>query len=212
MNFYDNHILPRMIDLICGHRAFAEQRAKMIPKASGRVLEVGYGTGTSLQWYDRDKVSELVALDPASGAMAMAAKRERNLSFPVEHVSLRGEEIPLDAESVDTVVVACTLCTIPDVITAVQGMHRVLKSGGKLLFMEHGRSPRPAIEKWQRRLNKPWGFAFGGCTLLRRPPDLLCDNGFEIGETEELEIPKPPLIPGITLVKHNYLGVARRTN
>ncbi|MEM7468988.1 MAG: class I SAM-dependent methyltransferase [Pseudomonadota bacterium] len=210
MSFYENRILPRIIDRICGHRAFAEQRAKIIPHAAGRVLEVGYGTGTSLPWYDTSKVESLTALDPASGAMALAKKRERGFGLPVEHIALRGEEIPLGAESVDTVVVAYTLCTIPDVITALKGMHRVLVPDGKLLFVEHGRSPKPHIHKWQQRLNRPWGIMFGGCTLLNKPSELLAQTGFSVEHQEELEVPSPPLVPGVSLVRHNYLGVARR--
>ncbi len=90
MSFYENRILPRIIDHICGHRAFAEQRAKLIPKATGRVLEVGYGTGTSLPWYDAEKIDQVVALDPASGAMELAAERERQSPISVEHIALRG--------------------------------------------------------------------------------------------------------------------------
>ena len=210
MSFYENRILPRIIDHICGHRAFAEQRAKLIPKATGRVLEVGYGTGTSLPWYDAEKIDQVVALDPASGAMELAAERERQSPISVEHIALRGEEIPLDAESVDTVVVAYTLCTIPDVAAAITGMHKVLKPGGKLLFMEHGQSPKPNIKRWQERLNVPWGIAFGGCNLLRQPPLLLEQAGFTIDYREELDVPSPPPIPGISLVKYNYLGIARR--
>lgn len=211
MNFYENKILPRIIDRICGHRAFGDQRAKIIPKAAGRVLEVGYGSGTSLPWYDAEKVEQVIALDPASGAMALAAERESLSSISVEHIALRGEEIPLDDESIDTVVVAYTLCTIPDVVTAIAGMHKVLKPGGKLLFMEHGQSPKPNIRRWQERLNRPWGFAFGGCNLLRQPPVLLEQAGFEMELAEELEVSSPPLIPGVSLVSHNYIGVARRT-
>ncbi len=209
MNFYENRILPRVIDWICGHRAFAEQRAKMVPRAAGRVLEVGYGTGTSLPWYDSAKVDSLIALDPAAGAMAIAARRESQVAFPVEHVALRGEEIPLDAASVDTVVVAYTLCTIPDVERAIQGMRRVLKPGGQLLFIEHGRSPEPGMQRWQQRANPAWGLVFGGCDLTRTPPELLQKAGFELEYREELKIPRPPWIPGIALVGFNYLGVAR---
>ena len=210
MSFYENRILPRIIDRICGHRAFDEQRAKIVPLATGRVLEVGYGSGTSLPWYDPKKVETLIALDPASGAMELAAQREQSFPLSVEHVALRGEEIPLDAESIDSVVVAYTLCTIPDVKTAIAGMHKVLKPGGQLLFIEHGRSPKPNIARWQQRLNRPWGFAFGGCHLIRQPLALLEQAGFEIEHQEELEVAKPPPIPGVSLVKHNYLGVARR--
>ncbi|MGR8949181.1 MAG: class I SAM-dependent methyltransferase [Gammaproteobacteria bacterium] len=210
MNFYENKILPRFIDAVCGHKAFAAQRAKIIPKASGRVLEVGYGTGTSLPWYDGNKVESLTALDPASGALSFAAKRERVSPIQVEHISLRGEEIPLDAESIDTVVVVYTLCTIPDVRLAIEGMHRVLVPGGQLLFVEHGESPKPHIRLWQKRLNRPWKVMFGGCNLDRKPTALLEQGGFTIEEREEIEVASPPPVPGVSLVRHNYLGVARR--
>ncbi len=209
MNLYENRVLPRIIDAICGHRAFAEQRAKILPRASGRVLEVGYGSGTSLPWYDPAKVESLIALDPADGAMGLAAKTEAAAAFPVEHLALRGEEIPLDAASVDTVVVAYTLCTIPGVEDALRGMKRVLKPEGRLLFVEHGRSPDATTARWQERVNGVWGAVFGGCTLTRTPPALLERCGFQLEHREELRIPKPPPIPGISLVAWNYLGVAQ---
>ena len=211
MGFYDDQVLPRVIDRICGHRAFAEQRAKIIPRATGRVLEVGYGSGTSLPWYDPDKVEHLIALDPGADAMGLAEEREAEVPFAVEHLALRGEEIPLDPASVDTVVVAYTLCTIPDVARAIEGMRRVLKPEGRLLFMEHGEARTPGVQRWQRRLNRAWGVVFGGCDLTRNPPELLERAGFALEHREELRIPKPPPIPGIGLVQFNYLGVARPT-
>ncbi len=208
MNLYENHILPRIIDTICGHRAFAEQRGKILPRATGRVLEVGYGSGTSLPWYDAEKIETLIALDPAEGALQLASKAEAAAPFPVEHLALRGEEIPLDAASVDTVVVAYTLCTIPAVEDALRGMRRVLKPTGRLLFVEHGRSPDPATARWQERVDRIWGAVFGGCTLVRTPPALLEHSGFRLEHREELRIERPPPIPGISLVAWNYLGVA----
>ena len=183
MNFYENRILPRIIDHICSHRSFSEQRAKVVPEARGRVLEVGYGSGTNLPWYDADRVDELVALDPASGALSLAAAREAEMDFPIEHVPLRGEEIPLDDGSVDSIVVAYTLCTIPDVDRALAEMRRVLKADGKLLFVEHGLAPTLARQRWQRRFARPWSVAFGGCQLTRNPPELLARAGFKVEKT-----------------------------
>ena len=174
------------------------------------MLEVGYGTGTNLPWYDEDKVESLQALDPASGALALATKREKRSPIRVEHIALRGEEIPLDAESIDTIVVAYTLCTIPDVITALHGMHRVLVPGGKLLFLEHGESPKPHIHRWQKRLNGIWQVLFGGCNLTRNPTLLLSQTGFTLKEHESFDVSSPPCVPGISLVRYNYLGVAER--
>jgi SAM-dependent methyltransferase len=209
MNFYENRILPRIIDKICGHRGFAAQRARLIPRAKGRVLEVGYGTGTSLPWYEPAQVESLVALDPAEGAMALAAGREKDVEFPVEHVGLRGEEIPLDPSSIDTVVVAYTLCTIPDVVAALAQMRRVVKPDGQLLFMEHGLATSGSMQRWQERMNPAWGVLFGGCDLTRRPNDLVKRAGFNLELDESFKIEHVPPIPGIALVRFNYLGVAR---
>ncbi len=209
MGFYENRVLPRIIDHICGHKSFAAQRAKIVPRASGRVLEVGYGSGTSLPWYNPSQVETLIALDPTEGAMELATKREAGLDFPVEHLALRGEEIPLDPASVDTIVVAYALCTIPDVDSALAGMRRVLKPEGQLLFMEHGLAPTERMQRWQNRLNPIWGRMFGGCHLTRRPPELVEKAGFTMESREELLIDNPPPIPGAAFVRFNYLGVAR---
>lgn len=209
LDFYENRVLPHIIDHICGHKGFAEQRAKILPLASGRVLEVGYGSGTSLPWYDPNRVETLIALDPADGAMDLATKRESEAGFPVDHLTLRGEEIPLDPESVDTIVVAYTLCTIPDVDRALAGMRRVLKRDGRLLFVEHGLAPTERMQRWQHRVNPIWERVFGGCQLTRRPPELVENAGFKMESGEELLIENPPLIPGVAFVRFNYLGVAR---
>jgi ubiquinone/menaquinone biosynthesis C-methylase UbiE len=208
MGFYENRILPRIIDGICGHEGFAQQRAQVIPRATGRVLEVGYGSGTSLPWYDATQVQTLVALDPTEGAMAIAEKREAEVGFPVEHLALRGEEIPLDAESVDTVVVAYTLCTIPDVERALAGMRRVLKSDGQLLYVEHGLAPTKRMQRWQHRVNPVWERVFGGCQLTRNPNELVERAGFKLVWDEIVRVQRPPPIPGIAFVRTNYLGVA----
>lgn len=209
MNLYENRILPRIIDQICGHRAFAEQRAKVVPRARGRVLEVGYGSGTSLPWYRSDRVDALIALDPAAGAMALAKKREADAGFPIEHLALRGERVPLDDGSIDSIVVTYTLCTIPDVAGALAEMRRVLKPDGELLFAEHGSAPTETRRRWQARIAPYWAVAFGGCQLTRKPPELLEQAGFCIEASEALDLEKPPWIPGVSLVRYNYVGVAR---
>ena len=209
MNFYDNHVLPRVLDRICGHRAFSEQRAKAAGRARGRVLEVGYGSGTSLPAYRAEQVEQLIALDPAEGAMSLASDREAAAPFPIDHLALRGEEIPLENESVDSVVVAYTLCTIPDVVAALGEMRRVLRPDGALLFAEHGEAPTEARRRWQRRIAPAWQLVFGGCQLTRNPFELLETNGFKLEDRETLDLERPPPIPGLSLVRYNYVGVAR---
>ena len=121
----------------------------------------------------------------------------------VEFIELPGENIPLEANTVDTVVVTYALCTIPDVVLALEGMRRVLKPGGSLLFCEHGIAPDKSVRRWQRLLNPAWSTLAGGCNLHRDIPDLLKQGGFE------LIVDKRMYIPGIRVLCYNYWGRAQ---
>jgi ubiquinone/menaquinone biosynthesis C-methylase UbiE len=118
-----------------------KQREKVVPRASGTVLEIGIGTGLNLPYYDASKVQRVIGLDPSEKSWDLAAERASQLAFPVEFIGLPSEEIPLEDDSIDTVVVTFSLCTIPDPIAALRGMARVLRPGGSLIFCEHGRAP-----------------------------------------------------------------------
>ena len=135
----------------------------------------------------------------------MAGARAENLGFDVEFIGLPSEQIPLDDASVDTVVVTFSLCTIPDPVTALQGMARVLRPGGSLIFCEHGRAPDTNVQKWQDRINPIWRRLAGGCHLNRDIPALLSSGGFEVSALEAGYLPGTPRIAG-----YNYWGSARR--
>ncbi len=152
MGFYDQRILPRVINCACGTRPIMKQREKVVPLASGIVLEIGIGTGRNLPYYDPSKVERVIGLDPSEKSWQLAADRAAHVDFAVEFIGLPGEQIPLDDASVDTVLVTYSLCTIPDPVTALHGMARVLRPGGSLFFCEHGRAPDAAVCKWQDRL------------------------------------------------------------
>ncbi|MGB1142158.1 MAG: class I SAM-dependent methyltransferase, partial [Halioglobus sp.] len=141
MSFYEDVILPRFIGCACGTKPIMQQREKVVPRASGTVLEIGIGSGLNLPSYDGSKVDRLIGLDPSEASWELAGERAKDLPFDVEFIGLPGEEIPLDDNSVDTVVVTFSLCTIPDPVKALQGMARVLRGGGELLFCEHGLAP-----------------------------------------------------------------------
>ena len=204
MGFYDRHILPRFINCACGSKPIMKQREKVVPKASGRVLEIGIGTGLNLPYYDLDKVEHLIGLDPSEESWALAAGRARDLGLDVEFIGLPGEQIPLADDSIDTVLVTYSLCTIPDAVTALQGMARVLRPGGRLLFCEHGRAPDASVRKWQDRINPWWQKIAGGCQLNRPIPQLLSQGGFGISTMEEMYLPSTPRFAG-----YNYWGEAR---
>ncbi|MEH6518099.1 MAG: methyltransferase domain-containing protein [Halioglobus sp.] len=204
MGFYDRYILPRFINCACGSKPIMKQREKVVPQASGRVLEIGIGTGLNLPHYDLDKVEHLIGLDPSEESWALAAGRAQDLGMNVEFIGLPGEQIPLADDSIDTVLVTYSLCTIPDPVTALQGMARVLRPGGRLLFCEHGRAPDASVRKWQDRVNPWWQKIAGGCQLNRPIPELLSEGGFAISTIEEMYLPGTPRFAG-----YNYWGEAR---
>ena len=156
MGFYDRHILPRFINCACGTPPIMKQRQKVVPRASGTVLEIGIGSGLNLPYYDAARVDRLIGLDPSEESWALVGERAAHLEFDVEFIGLPGEEIPLEADSVDTVLVTYALCTIPDPVSALQGMARVLRPGGELIFCEHGKAPDAGVRKWQDRINPFW--------------------------------------------------------
>lgn len=203
MGIYDRYVLPHMINLACGAPPILKQRAKVVPKAEGRVLEVGMGSGLNLSFYDPRKVEMVFGLEPSEGMRRRARANLAESPVKVEWLGLPGEEIPLEDESVDTVVLTFTLCTIPDYRTALRQMRRVLKPDGRLLFCEHGEAPDESVRRWQARINPVWKKISGGCNLNRPIPSCLEETGFRIEELETMYLPKTPRIAGF-----NYWGRA----
>jgi len=204
MSFYEEHILPHMINVACESKPIRKQREKVVPFAEGRVLEIGMGAGPNLAYYDPAKVSHVYGLEPSAGMRRKAAKALAASPVKVELIDLPGEEIPLDDGSVDTVLLTYTLCTIPGAVEALKGMRRVLKPGGKLLFCEHGAAPDESVAKWQRRIEPIWKPLGGGCHLTRDIPDLIRQGGFEIEQMEADYIPGSPRWVG-----YDYWGSAK---
>jgi len=203
MGLWSRHVLPRLVDRLCGVEDLAALRAEIVPQARGAVLEVGFGTGLNLPFYDPARVERVFGLEPAREMLALA-RRRAPVPFPVEHLALDGERIPLAPASVDTVVVTFTLCSIPDVARALDGMRRVLRSDGRLLFLEHGAAREPGVRRWQERVNPLWKRALGGCHLNREVPALLRSAGFAIEALREEALAGAPAIAAYT-----YRGVAR---
>lgn len=198
MSFYDDKILPHIIHLACGTPEILKQREKIVPQAEGRILEVGMGSGINIAYYDTQKVEKVWGLEPSRGMRDKAKSRVKAAPFDLEWLDLPGEEIPLDNNSVDTIVLTYTLCTIPDWLSAMKQMRRVLKPGGKLLFSEHGKAPDAAIRKWQNRINPFWKTIAGGCHLNRDIPELLTQGGFSIKQIEAQYMNKSPRIVSFT--------------
>ena len=203
MGFYERHILPRFINCACGTKPIMRQREKVVPLATGTVLEIGIGTGLNLPFYKPDQVEKVIGLDPSEKSWELTGERASSLEFDVEFIGLPGEQIPLDDDSVDTVMVTYSLCTIPDPVTALVGMARVLRPGGKLIFCEHGVAPDDNICKWQQRINPFWMKIAGGCHLNRDIPALVAAGGFAIDNIQEMYLPSSP-----KFASYNYWGSA----
>jgi len=202
MSFYEERLLPHLVDFACSKKPNRKQRQKVVPFAEGDVLEIGFGSGLNLPFYNGDKVRKIWALEPSEGMRRKARPMLDASELDVEFIDLPGENIPLEANTVDTVVVTYALCTIPDVVLALEGMRRVLKPGGSLLFCEHGVAPDESVRRWQRLLNPAWRTLAGGCNLHRDIPDLLVQGGFELIVDERM------YIPGIRVLCYNFWGRA----
>lgn len=200
-SWYDRNILPYVLDFACGLKPIRAQRLQVIPRAAGRVLEVGIGSGLNLPLYDRSRVTSLVGVDPALQMHPLARQRSRQARLPVEMVGLSAERLPLPDASFDTVVCTYTLCSIPDPAAALDEMRRVLAPGGRLLFAEHGRSPDAAVARWQSRLQPYWSRIAGGCMLDRDVPGLLQAAGFRSDM-------HAGYISGPKILAYNYWGEA----
>ena len=191
MGFYDRYILPRMLNAAMNQKPIRLQRQKVVPHAEGRILEIGIGSGLNLPFYDAAKVERVWGLDPSAELRVYAEKEAAQVPFDVEFIGLEAEDIPLDDNSMDTVLMTYTLCTIPDAHLALRNMRRVLKPGGKLIFCEHGKAPDEAVQKWQDWLNPMWKRIAGGCNLNRKIPKLIEEGGFNLGDVDTMYIPGP---------------------
>jgi ubiquinone/menaquinone biosynthesis C-methylase UbiE len=203
MSVYEDHVLPHLIDLACSTKPTRKQREKIVHLAEGDVLEIGFGSGLNLPYYDAAKVRRIFGLEPAAGMRRKARPNVDASGLDVEFIDLPGEEIPLESKSVDTVLVTFTLCSIDDALAAMAGMRRVLKPGGKLLYCEHGAAPDESVRRWQDRLNPGWKRFSGGCNMNRDIPALIEGGGFRITADERM------YIPGLRILSYNYWGTAK---
>ena len=151
MPFYRDHVYPHLVRKLGNPKPIDDIRRRIVPLAQGSVLEIAVGPGVNFTHYDPARVSKIHALEPNPGMLRRAAEQRQRTRVEIEFLDLPGERIPLADASVDTVVSTFTLCTIPGVVEAIQGVRRVLKSSGKLIFLEHGLAPDPPVRRWQKR-------------------------------------------------------------
>ncbi len=190
MSLYQRYVLPRLLHLAMRQKTLLPFRKRVVGAAAGRVLEIGVGSGLNFPLYG-SAVTSVLGLEPSTPLLDMACARASSAAIPVRLLDASAEAIPLELGSIDTVVTTWTLCTIPDVQRALSEMRRVLKPGGWLLFVEHGRAPEARIARWQDRLDPLWSRVAGGCHLNRKIDDLISGNGFRINSVVNARLPGP---------------------
>jgi ubiquinone/menaquinone biosynthesis C-methylase UbiE len=192
MGLYQDQILPRLVNQALNGRQFDRLRARVASRLEGQVLEVGFGSGLNVPHYPQS-VTRVRAVDPATVGRQLARKRVAMSPVPVDYIGLDGQLLPVEDASVDHVLTTWTLCTIPGVEQALGEIRRVLRPGGSLHFLEHGRSPDDGVARWQDRLNPLQERLFGGCHLNRPIDQLVSDAGLQVTEIDNyyLKGPKP---------------------
>jgi len=206
MSFYENRILPYLLNVFMDTKGTREERRRSLAGVKGAVLEVGFGSGLNLPYYPKT-VTRVVGVDPSHTSAYLARKRIAASSFPVEFVGLSAEKLPVADASFDSVVSTFTLCTIPDVGGALTEMRRALKPEGRFYFVEHGHADDARVARWQNRLDGVEQKMFGGCHLNRDISTLIRQAGFEIERLDHAYLKGAPKFAGFL-----YRGVAKRSD
>jgi ubiquinone/menaquinone biosynthesis C-methylase UbiE len=194
MGIYSDILLPRMIGCACGTGPIARQRRKIIPVATGHVVDIGFGTGTNVPFYDPARVSHVTAVEPH--APMLARFDPATAAMPIQLANRPGEDTGLEDASADTVVITFTLCTVADPAAVLAEARRILKPDGQLLVCEHGKAPDAGIARQQRWIEPLWKPLAGGCHLTRDTAALLADGGFSTDRLDTMYLPRTPRFAG----------------
>jgi ubiquinone/menaquinone biosynthesis C-methylase UbiE len=205
MGFYVDQVLPRAMDVLMRGGELTAVRARAASGLSGDVLEVGFGSGLNVAHYP-PTVSRVFAVDPAKTGRKLAARRVAASPIPIDYIGLDGQALPLPAESVDHALTTWTLCSIPRAERALHEIMRILRPGSTLHFVEHGRSPDPAVARWQDRLTPIQRRVAGGCHLNRPIDALIADTGLELTRLETY------YLPGLKSFSYSFEGVATKNS
>lgn len=191
-HWYDEHVVPRLIKCACSSPTIMDLREKVIPLAEGKVFELGCGGGINQRYYDRAKVTAFSGIDPTPKLLDYARDQVRKKGWDADIRAGHGEAIPFGDAAFDTVVCTYTLCSVEDSAQVLSEMRRILKPGGRFLFLEHGRAPDAGVRKWQGRIEPVWKRMAGGCHLTRAVGGSVIDGGFLLEEHDCTYAPKTP--------------------
>ena len=200
---YERHVLPKVLDACCSTKPVNYQRNKIVPHAKGKILEIGIGSGINIPFYNKANVEKIYGLDPSEELNNIAQKKAINNNLKIDFLLNGAEEIPLPSNSMDTILITYTLCTIQDLESSLKEIRRVMKDDAVMLFCEHGIAPDENVIKWQNRINPLWGKLFGGCNINRNIPEIIQSSGFTLNSLDQMYLPSTPKIVG-----YNYWGKA----
>ncbi|WP_353227158.1 class I SAM-dependent methyltransferase [Novosphingobium sp.] len=193
---WDKFVVPRLIRCACGQPEIMHLRGIIVPQARGAVFELGCGGGINQPLYDSAAVTSFSGIDPSPQLMADARAAAQRRGWATDLREATGEAIPFADASFDTVVTTYTLCSVADPARVLGELRRILRPGGQLLFLEHGRSPDGGVAAWQRRIEPLWKPLMGGCHLTRPVADAISAAGFAIQQRDGRYLPKSPRFAG----------------
>ncbi|MFA6220455.1 MAG: class I SAM-dependent methyltransferase [Erythrobacter sp.] len=195
-SWYDAHVMPRLITMACGQPAIEERRGTLVPLATGNVFEIGCGGGLNQKFYDTARVTGFSGIDPHERLLEDARAQAAGKGWRVDLRQGVGEAIPFNDGSFDTVVCTYTLCSVTDQAQVLSELRRILKPGGRMLFLEHGKAPDPGVARWQQRIEPLWKPLAGGCHLTRPIGSALRGAGFSVEPLGQAYLEKAPRVLG----------------
>ena len=203
--YYETNVVPKLLTILCNTKPNHYQRKKVVPLATGDVVEIGVGPGLNLQYYNFEKVNKVIGIDPSDELNKIAKKNADKVNLDIEFNLSSAESIDLPTSSVDSVVCTFSLCSIPDPNKALNEIYRILKPGGKYFFCEHGISPDFTTRVFQNVTNIFYPKLSGGCHANRDIPKLITDAGLNIVEKDTMYLPG-----SVKFLGYNYWGLAVR--
>jgi ubiquinone/menaquinone biosynthesis C-methylase UbiE len=195
-NWYEANIMPRLITCACSQGQVMKRRGAVVPRAAGDVFELGCGGGINHEFYDAGAITSYAGIDPHAGLLDGARAAARAKGWAADLREGRGEAIPFADASFDCAVCTFTLCSVDDPQTVMHELRRILRPGGTLLFLEHGRAPDPSVRRWQERIEPVWKRLAGGCHLTRPITDALAGAGFAVEQLGKGYTPQAPRFAG----------------
>lgn len=191
-SWWDRVMVPKLIGCACSQPQIMKARSRIVPQASGDILELGCGGGINMAFYDPAKITSFAGLDPSPALLERSREAAHARGLTADIRGGVGEAMPFASESFDTLLVTFTLCSVDSQAQVLSEMRRVLRPGGKVLFIEHGRAPDASVQKWQRRIEPVWKRIGGNCHLTRDIGDAYEKAGFAIAASEKRYMPKTP--------------------